>query len=391
MTHTPTETLPPAVRSLGWVSFANDFASEMVTPLIPLLILGPLGGTAMTVGAVEGFAEAVHQVLKPVVGRWADRSARHRQLALFGYALSNLARPLIGVAGTALATLGLRVTDRLGKAIRTAPRDALLAEAAPERMRGRAFGFHRSMDHLGAALGPLAAVALLAAGVELADAILWSFIPGMVTVYLMWRAPLPSIAAAGLDQKQPLLPLDPRGRRLVIAATVLAIANLPEAFMVVWAHQAGWTVTGIAALWAGVHLVKTLVAYPAGALADRIGRERVVLLAWIARAAALACGAWLGREAGAVALGAVFTAYAISLAASEGAERALIAQAAPADRRGAAFGWYAALPGMAALPSALAIGALWDTLGMTVAFGAASLVALCAAGLFAGLPTRTKA
>lgn len=381
--------LPPAVRSLGWVSFANDLASEMVTPLIPLLVLGPLGGSAMMVGLIEGLAEAASHGLKPLVGRWADSSGRHRHLALAGYLLSNLGRPLIGLAAAWPGVLGLRMIDRVGKGLRTAPRDALLAEAAPSAMQGRAFGFHRAMDHFGAALGPLLAVGLMAAGRPLAEVILWSAVPGALTVWLMWRAPLPTMAPRPLDQAT--VTLDADGRRLVAAAGLLAFAHLPEVFMVVWAHHAGWSMVAIAALWAAVHLLKMLVAYPAGAIADAHGRHRVVLIGWCTRAAVLAIGAVFATDASVATLAAVFAAYAGAIALSEGAERALIAEAAPAGRRGAAFGWYAAVPGFAALPGALTVGALWELGGPALAFGVASALALLAAALLHRRPASVGA
>lgn len=376
----PAAPLPPAVRSLGWVSFANDLASEMVTPLIPLLVVGPLGGTALLVGLIEGLAEAVSQAMKPLAGGWADRHGLHRPLAIGGYLLSNLARPAIGLVPSWLPVLGLRTADRLGKGLRTAPRDALLAEAAPAAMRGRAYGFHRAMDHLGAAIGPLLAVGLLAAGARLDQVILWSIVPGALAVLLVQRAPLPAVAPEPAARPM-AVPLDARGRRLVLAASVLAFAHLPEVFMVVWAHQAGWSMVEIASLWAAVHLLKVVVAYPAGALADRVGRERVVIAGWGARAVVLSVGAALAPTASTPVLAGVFAGYGVALAASEGAERALIAQAAPVGQRGAAFGWYAALPGLAALPGALTVGALWDRGGPGLAFAVAGILALIAAAL----------
>jgi len=385
----PKHPLPPAVRSLGWVSFANDLASEMVTPLIPLLVIGPMGGTAALVGLMEGVAEAASQALKPLVGGWVDRSGHHRRWAISGYFISNLARPFIGVAPAWPATLALRTIDRIGKGLRTAPRDAVLAEAAAPDQRGRAFGFHRSMDHLGAALGPLLAVGLLAGGSSLHEVILWSAVPGALTVWLIWRAPLPVVAARS-NAIAPV-PLDPQGRRLVIAASLMAFANLPEAFMVVWSFQAGWSVIGIATLWAAVHVLKVAVAYPAGALADAVGREKVVLIGWCTRAAVLAAGAALAADASMATLAMVFAGYGVALAASEGAERALIARAAPSGRRGAAFGWYAAAPGLAALPGAVLVGLLWDRGGPALAFGIASALALLAAASFHAAPSATDA
>lgn len=373
-----TSPLDPAIRRFGWISFANDTASEMVTPLIPLLLIGPLGASAVVVGLVEGLAEAACQALRWVAGKWVDHHGHHLRLMVGGYALSNLMRPLLGLVAGPAGVMVLRTLDRVGKGIRTAPRDALLAHAAPGPHRARAFGFQRSMDHLGAALGPLIAYSMLQSGAAITTTILWSCVPGLLTLALFRRfTPAPPPLASGIATTT-WAELDADGRALVVAATLLAISNLPEALLVVWLHHAGYTAGEIVLVWAAAHVVKTLVAFPAGALADRVGRLRVIGGGWLARAALLAVGASFPPTGGLMPL--AFLAYAAALACSEGAERALIAEAVPAARRGTAFGAYAALPGLAALPGGVMFGVVWARAGADVAFalgaGTAALAAL---------------
>lgn len=372
--------LDPTVRRLGWISLANDAASEMVTPLIPLLLVGPLGASAAVVGLVEGLAEALCQALKWVSGRSADRHGRHLRLTVGGYVLSNLVRPLLGVASGPLAVIVIRALDRVGKGVRSAPRDALLAHAAPGPHRGRAFGFQRSMDNLGAAIGPLIAYAMLQSGASIATTMLCSFVPALLTLTLFHgfspaAPPLATTSTATTTWSA----LSTQGRTLVLAATLLAMSNLPEALLVVWLHETGYDAGQIVLVWALAHVVKTLIAYPAGALADRVGKRQVIGGGWIARALLLGLCAIFPPSVGLVPI--AFLAYAAALACSEGAERAMIADAAPAAGRGAAFGAYAALPGLAALPGGVLFGVAWTLGGAGAAFALGAAMALLASAL----------
>lgn len=381
--------LDPTVRRFGWISFANDAASEMVTPLIPLLLVGPLGANAAVVGLVEGLAEAASQGLKWLSGRWADRHGQHLRLMVGGYALSNGLRPLLGLALGPTTVLVIRTLDRVGKGIRTAPRDALLAHAAAAEHRGRAFGFQRSMDHLGAALGPLIAYAMLQSGASIATTMLWSFVPALFTLAL-FRGFSPQAP----PRERPVnattwSELSVQGRGLVLAATMLALSNLPEALLVVWLHEAGYDASQIVLIWAVAHVVKTLIAFPAGALADRVGRRRVIGAGWLARALLLALAAVFPPSVGLAPF--AFLAYAAALACSEGAERALIAEASPDARRGAAFGAYASLPGLAALPGGVLFGVIWSQAGADAAFALGAATAMLASALLLRSPAQPGA
>ena len=377
--------LPRTVLVLGLVSFLNDAASEMVTPLLPVFLTATLGAGPAIVGLVEGVAEATASVLKLVSGRLADRGVRAKSLVVGGYGLSNATRPLIGLAAAWSAVLVLRFLDRVGKGLRTAPRDALIAAAVPDTQRGRAFGFHRSMDHAGAVVGPLLAFALLSADVDLATVFLASAVPGALVVALL---------VLGVPAGPPFVPppraafswraLHPRLRALVVAAGGLALASVPEVFVVLWATQAGLQVQWVPLVWAAASLAKMAIAWPAGLLSDRIGRTPVLLGGWSARVGVLVLLAALPRPPAAL-VWTLFVAYAATLAITEPAERSLIGDHAAAHERGTAYGLYHLASGLLVLPGAVLFGALWQGLGSAVAFGAAAAITTVAAGAMLGL------
>jgi MFS family permease len=369
---------------LGLVSFWNDAASEMLTPLLPVFLTATLGAGPAVVGLVEGVAEATASVLKLVSGRLADRGWGAKGLVLGGYGLSNAARPLIALAPGWGTVLGLRFADRIGKGVRTAPRDALIAADSADGRHGVAFGFQRAMDHGGAMVGPLAAFALLSAGVPLREVFLWSVVPGAVVLALLAFA-LPRRAAPARSEPPPPLrwsALDARVRALVVASGGLALAAVPEAFLVLWARERGIDLAFVPLIWAAASGVKAVVAGAAGALSDRLGRLPVVLAGWGARVAVLLALAALGD--GALGTWALFLAWAAALASTEGAERALVGELAPAAQRATAFGLYHLTAGLAALPGAVLFGALWEAWGSQLAFAvAAALTTAAAAALLA--------
>lgn len=380
--------LPRTVLVLGLVSFWNDAASEMVTPLLPVFLTATLGAGPAIVGLVEGVAEATASVLKLVSGRLADRGWGAKGLVLGGYGVSNAARPLLGLAPGWGAVLGLRFADRVGKGVRTAPRDALIAGASAGARQGVAFGVQRALDHAGAMVGPLAAFALLGAGVPLRDVFLWSVVPGAVVLALLAFA-LPRAAPVPRPETPPPLrwrALDARVRGLVVAAGGLALAAVPEAFLVLWARDRGLDLALVPLLWAAASALKALVAGAAGALSDRLGRMVVVLGGWSARVAVLGALALAGG--GPLETWALFLAWAAAIASTEGAERALLGELAPPAQRGTAFGLYHLTAGLAALPGALLFGALWEAFGAPVAFAAAAALTAAAAGALLAIARR---
>ena len=366
--------LPRTVVVLGFVSLLNDAASEMITPLLPIFLTATLGAGPAIVGLVEGLAEATSSVLKLIAGRLADRGVPAKRLVLGGYGLANVARPLIGLAAGWTAVLLLRFLDRVGKGLRSAPRDALIAGAVDAADRGRAFGFHRSMDHFGAVIGPLLAFALLSMQADVKNVFLASVVPGVLVMLLLWLG----LPHDGPKVAVPALPrlawraLHGRLRAMIVAAGVLALASVPEAFVVLWAHDRGLAVAWVPLVWAAASVVKMGLAMPAGILSDRIGRVPVLLGGWAARVAVLL--ALAVANPGTFGVWALFLAYAATLAVTEPAERSVIGDHAAATERGTAFGLYHLASGLMALPGAVLFGLVWERYGSGAAFAAAAAV-----------------
>ena len=374
--------LPRTVVILGLVSFLNDTASEMITPLLPLFLTATLGAGPAIVGLVEGVAEATASILKLVSGWLADRGWNAKKLVVGGYTVSNTARPLIGFALGWSWVLVLRFLDRVGKGIRTAPRDALIAASSDRQVRGRAFGFQRALDNGGAMLGPLLAFGLLQWGMSMEHVFMAAVVPGIAVILLLvfgLKVPprvKPEHPPARLHWKG----LDARIKGLVLASGGLALATTPEAFLILWANQGGITVTWVPLLWAAASGVKALVAGPAGVLSDRYGRLPIVSIGWTARVLLLVAFAVLPD--GGLLVWGLFLGHAAALAFTEGAERALLGDFAPTEQQGTVFGLYHLLSGLLALPGAILFGVVWQWLGMSSAFGmAAILTALSALAL----------
>jgi MFS family permease len=367
------------VLALAAVSFLTDVASDMTYPLLPVFLAGTLGASATMVGAIEGAAESTAALLKLASGWWSDRLARRKPLVLAGYTIASAIRPLIGLAQSASQVLGIRVADRIGKGIRGAPRDALIADSVDPAIRGRAFGFHRAADHAGATLGPLLAFLLLGwAGLELSQLFLLTAIPGALAVatLVFGVREVPRDAPArkqGVDLRVPL------GRRFWAFLGVLflfTLGNSTDAFLLLRAADLGVAPALVPILWAMLHVVKSLSSTPGGVLSDRLGRKPLIVTGWVIYAGVY-LGLGLASEAWQV--WALFAVYGIYFGLTEGVEKALVADLVPADRRGAAFGWYNLALGLGALPASLLFGALWDWQGATVAFGFGAAMALLAA------------
>ncbi len=381
--------LPRTVIVLSLVSFLNDAASEMITPLLPLFLTGVLGAGPAALGLVEGVAEASASFLKIVSGRLADRGWRHKPLVVAGYTLSNFCRPLIGLAGTWVWVLALRFLDRVGKGIRTAPRDALIAHTTPPELRGRAFGLHRALDNAGAVVGPLLAFALLQHHLPMGQVFLWSAIPGVCVLLLL-------ILGVSEPTRPPATPapplrwrsLDTRLKGLILATGGLSLAAAPEVFVILWASERGLAIAWAPLLWAGASAVKTPVALLGGELSDRTGRLPVLLCGWGARTALLTALATAGD--GPSLTWGLFLGYAASLALTEGPERALIGDYAPPRLRATAFGLYHMTAGLAALPGGLLFGALWQWRGHGAAFLCAAAVTAVSASVLVALSRRSQ-
>lgn len=375
------------VLALAAVSFLTDVASDMTYPLLPLFLATTLGASATMVGAIEGAAESVAALLKLASGWLSDRVPRRKPLVLAGYGIASLIRPLIGLAQSATQVLAIRVTDRIGKGIRGAPRDALIADSVDPAIRGRAFGFHRAADHAGAVVGPLLAFALLRWGLELRNVFLLTAIPGALAVAMLLfgvrEVPRVQVERKKLDLRAPL------GRRFWSFLGVLLIftlGNSTDAFLLLRARDLGIDEALIPILWALLHVVKSLSSTPGGALSDRLGRKPLLIAGWVLYAAVYFA---LARADAAWQAWALFAVYGIFFGLTEGVEKALVADLVPADRRGTAFGWYNLALGIAALPASLIFGVIWDRAGAPVAFGFGAAMALvAAAGIAFVAPSR---
>jgi len=376
--------LPRTVVILGLVSLLNDAASEMITPLLPIFLTATLGAGPAIVGLVEGLAEATASILKLVSGRLADRGVPAKSLVVGGYTLSNAMRPLIGLATGWGAVLGLRFLDRVGKGIRSAPRDALIAGAAGPEQRGRAFGFHRSMDHAGSVIGPLLAFALLAAHADLKHVFLASALPGVLVILLLvFGLPASRTQAVPSPPRFSWGELHGRLKAMIVAAGLLALASVPEVFVVLWATQAGLEIVWVPLVWAAASLAKMLIAMPAGILSDRVGRVPLLLGGWTLRVLVLLLLAF-ANPAG-IGVWVLFMAYSATLAVTEPAERSVIGDHAAPEERGTAFGLYHLASGLLVLPGAVIFGLIWQRFGSPSAFALSAAVTAVAALLMISL------
>ncbi len=404
--------LPRNVKVLGGASLLNDVASEAVFPLLPLFLLHALRGNLFVLGLIEGVADTVSSAVKLWSGGRSDRAGRRKGFVLFGYAVTALLRPLIGLITAPWQLFALRTADRLGKGVRTAPRDAIIADSTPPAIRGRAFGFHRAMDHLGAAIGPLLATAFLllyaqpqpsAETVSAADRnprlalgpvafspedlrtlFLLTVVPGLLVLVLLVFG-LREVPADS-PPRQPLrLTLRPFGRDFrvyLVALAVFTLGNSTDAFLLVRAHQLGVPWLWLPVLWAVFHVAKMSGNLVFGRAADRFGARPCIFLGWLVYgvvylAFALASEAWQAW--------ALFLGYALFYGLTEPAEKALVANLAGPERKGLAFGWYNAAIGVMALPSSVLFGLIYDQLGAVWAFGWGAALAALAAVLLAGV------
>jgi MFS family permease len=359
----------------------------MIVPLIPILLAGVLGAGPIALGLIEGVADAVASFLKLWSGRHSDRlGGRRKALTLAGYALSNIARPLLAFAGSWASVLLLRSLDRVGKGLRSAPRDALVADATPADIKGYAYGFHRALDNSGAVGGSLVAAAVLAwSGLPLAQVILLSAIPGFLAVALIaFGVRQPSAAPAAVPRALAPLrwsALSGGMRRYLLVLALFTFARASETFIVLLGYQMGTGTVALLLLWAALNLAKALTSTAGGRLADRMGRGPLMLLSWTAFAA---CFLLFGKVDSGIGLWTVTIAYGLFFGLGEGAEKALISDFAAPAEQGTAFGWYYLMLGIAAIPAGLLFGAVWQFQSAAMAFFVAAGVAAVAVLLLRG-------
>jgi MFS family permease len=378
--------LPSTVIALGTVSFLTDLSSEMIYPLLPLFLASVLGAGAVALGAIEGVAESTAALLKVFSGIWTDRTGKRKRLIVAGYSLAGAARPLIGLATAWFMVLALRFVDRIGKGLRTSPRDALLADVTAPSRRGEAFGFHRAMDHAGAVVGPLVAAALLRwADVPLRHVFLLAAIPAaLVVVILLGAVHEPKRVAQEDGVRGHFGDLGRDFRLLLLAVFVFTLGNSTDAFLLLRLSEAGVGAHWIAVLWSAHHVVKMFCTYAGGRFSDRFGRRQLVLCGWLLYAATYVA---FGVASSPGTLVVVFLVYGVYFGLTEPVERAWVADLVPARVRGTAFGFYNGAVGLAALPASLLFGVLWQMFGSATAFLVGAALAVAASGCLFFLPS----
>ncbi len=372
--------LPVAVLLLGVTSFFADVGSEMIFPLLPVFMVGTLGASPAFLGLVEGLADATASVLKLVMGYQVEKMSYRTRPVIFGYALAGAARPLIALATLPWHVLGARVLDRVGKGTRATPRDVLIASAVPAGQIGRAFGFHRAMDHAGAVVGPLVATGLLILGMDLRTVFLCATVPGVLAVatVLLVREPArtpPSHASFAAGARERVL--SPDLKKYLVVLGLFSLGGSSDAFLLLRSKDLGVPLAALPMLWTVLHISKLVSSHVGGGWADRFPRVRMICVGWSIYALTyiafgLASEAWHAW--------ALMVVYGVYYGLTEPAEKALVRELSEERARGRAFGFYNFISGASAIPAGLLTGWLWQTRGPGTALMAGGVLALVATG-----------
>lgn len=382
MTIDQTGKIPRGIWALGFVSMLMDISSEMIHSLLPLFMVTTLGTSVFAVGLIEGLAESTALIIKIFSGTLSDYLGKRKGLAVFGYALGALSKPLFAIASTSGMVVTARLIDRVGKGIRGAPRDALVADLAPPQLRGAAFGLRQSLDTVGAFLGPLLAVALMLAWANDFRAVFWvAVIPAVMAVALLIFGVHEPVRQGTVKRSNPirrenLRRLGPGYWWVVGIGAVFTLSRFSEAFLVLRAQQSGIPMTFVPLVMVAMNLIYSASAYPFGALSDRISHKKILalgLLVLIAADIVLASSShWASVLAG-VAL------WGVHMGMTQGLLATMVADTAPADLRGSAYGFFNLMSGVALLLASVLAGLLWDQLGAPVTFYAGAV--FCAVAL----------
>jgi MFS family permease len=391
--------LPRPVWLLGWVSFFTDTASEIVYPLLPIFLTRVLGAGAMSLGVIEGVAEAANSVLKVWSGRLADKTGAPKRLVLAGYGISSAMRPLIAVTTGWTQVLAVRFADRLGKGIRGAPRDAMLAVFAGTTNRGLVYGFHRAMDHAGAVVGPLAASLFLYFHPgEYRWLFALTLIPGIIVILILITVPEPKLTpkrqlptpksgAPRLGVGSWRLGLDGDLSRALVIILVFSCGNASDAFLLLRLSDLGVATFWIPLLWSALHVVKSTASIVGGHFSDRFGRRHVIAAGWSVYAAVYAAFALFDAPAVVII---VFLIYGLYFGLTEGVEKAWIADLATPEIRGTAFGVYNAVLGFGSLAASVLFGAIWTRVSPAAAFFTGAALAALATILLYSVGPRAR-
>lgn len=379
------------VFALSLVSLLNDTSSEIIYPLLPTFLALTLGASPFYIGLIEGFAESIAALLKLFSGYLSDKFDSRKFPIFFGYALASIVRPLLAFVGSWQQVLFVRVTDRIGKGIRGAPRDAIIAGSVPEEKRGLAFGFNRAADHTGAVIGPIVAYLLLShfaadtsqpTAREYQQVFLFASIPVVIGLFVIVffvkedrrekSAEEVSITPIKLSLKE----FDGNFKRLLIVIAVFTLSNSTDAFLLLRAEQAGIRPAVLPLLWMGLHFSKAVSSLIFGDLSDKVGRKTLIFIGWILYALVYAGFAFVNSDWQAWTL---FLIYGLYFGLTEGAEKALVADLVPSDKRGTAYGFYNLAFSVTVFPASLIFGALWTTFGAETAFLTSAIISICAA------------
>ena len=382
--------LPRNVVAIGLVSLLNDASSEIIYPLLPVFLAMSLGASAGVIGAIEGLAESMSSLLKLFAGYLSDRLGKRKLLVVAGYSLASLARPLLAFAQSWTQVLAIRLTDRVGKGIRTAPRDAMIADTVRIEQRGLAFGFHRAMDHGGAVIGPLVGYLLVVLFVansrsptaeEFSKIFLAASVPALIAVlvaiFFMRESPVRAHQGAQMT-KLSLRGFDNNFKRFLLILALFTLSNSSDSFLILRAMDSGVSIAMVPLLWAAHHGTKVLSSLFGGDLSDRLGRKRLIVSGWVLYAAVYAGFAFVSNTA---SLWILFLIYGIYFGLAEGAEKALVADLVRPEQRGTAYGLYNLAFGVTVFPASLLMGMIWDWKGPTVAFLVSAVMGATAAAL----------
>ena len=387
------------VLALSLVSFLNDFSSEIIYPLLPAFLALTLGASPFVIGLIEGFAESVAAFLKLFSGYLSDKFNRRKLPVFLGYSLASLTRPLLAFVTTWQQVLFVRLTDRIGKGIRGAPRDAILANSVSPEKRGLAFGFNRAADHLGAVFGPIAAFLLLSyfaanpdqpAAHDYRRVFLFASIPvalGLfVIIFFVKEKPKAASDVETPKIKLSLKEFDGNFKRFLLVIAIFTLSNSTDAFLLLRAEQAGIPVAVLPLLWMFLHFSKVIFSLVGGDLSDRIGRKKMIVAGWTIYALVYAGFAFVNAEWQAWALFFIYGAY---FGLTEGVEKALVADLVPTEKRGTAFGFYNLAFSITVFPASIIFGALWTKFGAETAFLISAGISVIAAILLLAVKTKT--
>lgn len=382
--------LPPTVFALSLVSFLNDTSSEIIYPLLPAFLFLTLGATPFAIGLIEGLAESVASILKLFSGYLSDRFGRRKLPVFLGYSLAAVVRPMLAFVTSWPQVLVVRMSDRIGKGIRGAPRDALLAADVPEDKRGLAFGFNRAADHLGAVVGPIFAFLLLTylavdpenpTAMEYQRVFLFASVPVAIGLFVIVffvheeRKPIENVDTNPI--KFSLREFDPNFKRFLLIVALFTLSNSTDAFLLLRAEQAGIAPAMLPLLWMVLHFSKVFSSLIGGELSDKFGRKTLIVSGWVVYAAVYGGFAFIDSAWQAWVLFIIYGAY---FGLTEGVEKAMVADLVKDEKRGTGYGFYNLAYGITVFPASLLFGFLWYRFGPETAFLISASISIVAAG-----------